>query len=367
MTASHTASLNLSHLPVTLSAAARQATVHPDLSSKALLSLGQLCDHGCDYILLDKRYVSVIQHGKTSVIGQRDTRTGLWHVDLHPTRSTDTLPTEHPSYQHQANSAYAQKTKADLLTFLHRACFSPSVSTWTQAIDNNFFATWPGVTSDAVRKFLPKSMATAKGHLKATRKNLRSTKPSHTPNQHPSTVMTTLSPSPEEPKVRTNLVYTKLVDVTGKIFTDQTGRFPVVSSKGHKYDIVLYDYDSNAILAEPLKSRNQQELVRAYSTLHKYLTDRGLKPRLQKLDNECPEALKQFMRAKDVEYQLVPPYDHRQNSAERAIGTWKDHFISGLASLDPAFPMHLWCRLIPQCNQTLNLLRPSRVCLRKPS
>jgi hypothetical protein len=58
---------------------------------------------------------------------------------------------------------------------------------------------------------------------------------------------------------------------------------------------------------------------------------------------------------------LVPPYNHQQNAAKRAIAIWKDHFIAGLASLNPAFPMHLWCHLIPQANQTLNLLRPSRL------
>jgi hypothetical protein len=63
----------------------------------------------------------------------------------------------------------------------------------------------------------------------------------------------------------------------------------------------------------------------------------------------------------NVECQLVPPYDHCQNAAEGAIGIWKDHFVAGLASLDPNFPMHLWCRLIDQCTQTLNLMRASRI------
>jgi hypothetical protein len=67
------------------------------------------------------------------------------------------------------------------------------------------------------------------------------------------------------------------------------------------------------------------------------------------------------MGTANVEFQLVPPYDHRQNAAERSIGIWKDHFVAGLASLDPHFPMHLWCRLINQCTQTLNLMRPSRI------
>ena len=357
MVASHNALLDLKHLPVKLSPAARAATVHPSLSSKSLLSLGQLCDHGCDYVLLDKSFVSVIQNGVVSVIGKRDIRTGLWFVDIEDNPAATTLPTQHPTYSHQANSAYEQSSKKDLINFLHRAAFSPSVSTWTKAIDNNFFSTWPGLTADAVRKFLPKSLNTAKGHLKATRKNQRSTKVS--PVTPP--LMTTPSSPSQEPAVRTNFVYTKVVEVTGKIFTDQTGRFPVTSSKGNQYIMVLYDFDSNAILAEPMKNRSEREMVQVYTKLHTYLCRRGLKPRLQKLDNECPAGLKAFMADEDVTYQLVPPYDHRQNSAERAISTWKDHFIAGLASLDPNFPMHLWCRLIDQATLTLNLLRPARL------
>jgi hypothetical protein len=152
-----------------------------------------------------------------------------------------------------------------------------------------------------------------------------------------------------------------VVEITGQVFSDQTGRFPVTSSKGNKYIMILYDYDSTAILAEPIKNRSATELLRAYSLLHQYLLDRGLKPQLQKLDNECSAALKQFMRTADIEFQLVPPYSHRRNAAERAIGIWKDHFIAGLASLDPNFPMHLWCRLVQQATQTLNLMRPSRI------
>ena len=125
--------------------------------------------------------------------------------------------------------------------------------------------------------------------------------------------------------------------------------------------MILYDYDSNAIDAEPLNSKSEGKMIRAYTKLPAFLSDRGLKLRLQKLDNECPTGLKRFMTQNDVEYQLVPPHIHQRNSAKRAISTWKDHFIAGLSSTDKQFPMHLWCRLVPQCTLTLNLLRQSRI------
>jgi hypothetical protein len=335
--------------------------VQPNLQ-KSLISLGQLCNHGCDYVLLDKHYASVIKDGVTSVIGSRDPTDGMWLAGVAPSGAPNPFPTHHATYQHYANSAYEQKTKVRLIDFLHRACFSPPISTWTQAIEKNFFATLPGLTADAVRKYLPKSLATAKGHLKSAPKNLRSTS-ANSPTLAPTdaSTVTTTPTSNQEPPVRTHLVYAKVIAITEQLYSDQTGRFPVTSSKGNKYIMIVYDYDSAAILAEPIKSRSEQEILRAYSKLHQYLMERSLKPQLQKLDNECSAALKQFMRTANVDFQLVPPYDHRQNAAERAIGIWKDHFVAGLASLDPHFPIHLWCRLIDQCTQTLNLMRSSRI------
>ena len=62
-----------------------------------------------------------------------------------------------------------------------------------------------------------------------------------------------------------------------------------------------------------------------------------------------------------MQFQLIPPHNHRRNYAEKAIGTWKDHFIAGLTSLEKTFPLHLWCRLIPHTDITINLLRNSRI------
>ena len=48
------------------------------------------------------------------------------------------------------------------------------------------------------------------------------------------------------------------------------------------------------------------------------------------------------------------------NAAERAIRTWKDHFISGMAINDKDFPIRLWDKLINQATMTLNMLQTSR-------
>jgi hypothetical protein len=71
--------------------------------------------------------------------------------------------------------------------------------------------------------------------------------------------------------------------------------------------------------------------------------------------------LKIFFTVNDIDYQLVPPHCHCRNAAERAIRTFKEHFVAGLSSVDPTFPLHLWDRLLPQAKIKLNLLRTSRL------
>jgi hypothetical protein len=111
----------------------------------------------------------------------------------------------------------------------------------------------------------------------------------------------------------------------------------------------------------PMTSRSASEWVKAYDTIHQELTVKGFKPKLQTLDNEASTALKNFFTVNNVDYQLVPPNCHRRNAAERSIQKFKEHVVVGLSSVDPTFPLHLWDRLLPQAEITLNLLRTSRL------
>ena len=60
-------------------------------------------------------------------------------------------------------------------------------------------------------------------------------------------------------------------------------------------------------------------------------------------------------------YQLVPPHQHCQNSAETAIKTVRSRLLSGIATCHQHFPITEWDMLLPQAEMTLNLLRNSRV------
>jgi hypothetical protein len=72
--------------------------------------------------------------------------------------------------------------------------------------------------------------------------------------------------------------------------------------------MVFYVYDCNYVKVIPLKSWSASEWVKAYYTIHQELTVKGLKPKLQTLNNEASAALKNLFTANDVDYQLVPPH-----------------------------------------------------------
>eukprot|EP00804_Cyclotella_cryptica_P002823 CCRYP_009357-RB/>CCRYP_009357-RB protein AED:0.24 eAED:0.24 QI:0/0/0/1/0/0/2/0/561 len=75
--------------------------------------------------------------------------------------------------------------------------------------------------------------------------------------------------------------------------------------------------------------------------------------------NEISAAYKLAITNSGMTYQLVPPDDHRQNIAEKAIQTWKDQLIAIISDTDTKFPLHLWCQLLPQMERELCLLRQS--------
>jgi hypothetical protein len=102
--------------------------------------------------------------------------------------------------------------------------------------------------------------------------------------------------------------------------------------------VILYDDDSNIVLSAPMKNRGDKDMVRAFDLLIQSLIIRGLKPILQRLDNDSSLELRNYLTKQGIDYQLAPPHIHRRKNTERAIQTLKNHFIAGLCSVDPFFP-----------------------------
>ena len=81
---------------------------------------------------------------------------------------------------------------------------------------------------------------------------------------------------------------------------------------------------------------------------------------LKILDNEASSEYRTTLQdIWKVDYQLFPPNLHRHNAAERAICTFKAHFLLILTGISEDSPKNMWDLLIYQTKMTLNLLQKS--------
>ena len=78
--------------------------------------------------------------------------------------------------------------------------------------------------------------------------------------------------------------------------------------------------------------------------------------KIVRMDNECSELTKEWLATTDITLELTLVAQHRTNKAERAIRTWKNHFLATLAGIDPECPLSLWENFIEQAELTLKLI-----------
>ena len=82
--ATHTALIDIPNIPL----AARKCHIFPDMDNKALLSIAQFCDNGYHAIFTPTHLT--LEHQKDpqqTLQGTRDTLTGMWSINLNPTKN----------------------------------------------------------------------------------------------------------------------------------------------------------------------------------------------------------------------------------------------------------------------------------------
>eukprot|EP00804_Cyclotella_cryptica_P009373 CCRYP_018077-RA/>CCRYP_018077-RA protein AED:0.09 eAED:0.09 QI:0/0/0/1/1/1/2/0/1069 len=376
---------HISQLMLNVRAPANQVDIVPNLT-QILLSGSKFADAGYTAVY-DKDEVNFYDSNKihinaTSILqGYRCPHTGLWRVLLRQiTRNiiNDTLILDSPCGTKSLNTKYVVPSTEEIrallassstweqhtilnvyelpsieqtIRYLHAAAGFPTKATWMAAIRRGNYDTWPLVTIANVHKHFPQSEETQQGHMHSQRQGGRSTKTTLQAPANP--------PSDTAPSLPHHDIYIKTYDTQDAVYTDQMGKFPHLSSRGHRYQMILYHTDSNSIWVEPTKNRMEGELILARTRALSHMRACGLSPKRQVLDNEASATYKQAILDSGMTYQLVPPDDHRRNVAKKAIQTWKDHFVAVLSGTSDKFPLHLWCQLIPHMERQLNLLRQS--------
>jgi hypothetical protein len=92
------------------------------------------------------------------------------------------------------------------------------------------------------------------GHMNQNRQNIRSTSKIVEVTSDLEDVFVT----PVGTGEKTILVYAVVIDQC-QLYTDLTGRFPVRSSKGNWYVMIVYSYDCNYIKPVAMNSRSASE------------------------------------------------------------------------------------------------------------
>ena len=273
----------------------------------SLLSTSKMVD--ADYIAVyDKEEVNFYDAKTTKVViteeavltGFRCPKIGLWRVPLieKPTNlNTDTLILDHPTklaslnnlyevitttatrervsqlmgqatpvpcQREHINNVYELPSIEQAVRYLHAAAGHPTKHTWLKAIARGNYNSWPLINVRNVRKHFPESEETQLGHMRGARQNVRSTRPSG---------FEKLGEDSEPPSIaaieKKGDIYIKVYELgqegrlSNTMFSDQTGEFPFISSRGNKFIMLVHHVDSNSTWVEPLKNQLEGTLIAA--------------------------------------------------------------------------------------------------------
>ena len=234
-----------------------------------------------------------------------------------------------------ANNVYNLPSIEAVVRYLYATAGFPVKQTWCQAIAKGNYTTWPALTLDIVQKYYLQAEETSMGTISQIRKNIRSTKDKQKIN---STIHPSMNSQPKSIGCKQVFIY---ICHSSRMHADQAGKFPCVARSGNQYLMIAYVVDPNLILAKAFKRKTKEDLTVTYLSIKHELNKKGIQVSLHILDNEASHLYKEAIEKEQCTYQLVPPNNHRRNAAERAIRTFKDHFLRIIAGVAPTFPMSM--------------------------
>ena len=98
---------------------------------------------------------------------------GLWKFAISVRAVHDAVNEKRDAVLALSSTGYPNA--AGLVAYAHASLFSLALSTLETALKRGYVQNIPGLTDKTLRWYPPRSVATAKGHLDQTHKNLRST------------------------------------------------------------------------------------------------------------------------------------------------------------------------------------------------
>ena len=151
----------------------------------------------------------------------------------------------------------------------------PTPRKFSKSINNGNFLTWTGLNNPTLLKHPPPSIATTLGHIYPERKNLQSTKPDIkmiSPEKSELEIEEDTSFFPIMDNEKTHKVCAAITpfDTNSKGFSDLIGALIHKSICGNLYVMDVYDFDSNTILTELIKTGKHRLSVMHLSKRTRY-------------------------------------------------------------------------------------------------
>ncbi len=134
-----------------------------------------------------------------------------------------------------------------------------------------------------------------------------------------------------------------------------------MSLEGNVCFLVIYHYETNAILALPITRFSVKIIFAAYQQQYNLLKSKEYKIQLNVMDNQATQVIKKILDEDKCNLLLVKVPNHHVNAAECTIQTFKAHFISTLATTNRKILLQMWDHLMPQVKSTLNMMCPLHV------
>ena len=207
------------------------------------------------------------------------------------TTTSQTTPAVH--------SAYDLPSVEPLVRYMHAAAGLPVKSIWLKAIKKVNFSTWPGFTYSNAAKYFPHAVHTIKVHMVQSSQLVQSTKKhkhKYRGNKKApakATLEKNMKGRISDPPLKTKELHIWDRPVS-KLYTDDCGRFPIISRSGNEYIMIAYHCDSNTIIQAPFFNRKYKYSIRAYNSSMRRLANRGHKVDFQIFYNEGSTYLKKL-------------------------------------------------------------------------
>jgi hypothetical protein len=234
--------------------------------------------------------------------------------------ATSTLPLAAPDFADAhaqpavqiAFFAHTVRTKANSIHFAHPSLCSPRISTLLKAIKRGYLKGCPNLMAHGVNKYLNPSPATVKGHMKRPRQDICSTS-QVPPVPSLSVVWSRIVPDEIHPIAHTHVhvmdnddkdsedsipihvphinvvesdddsngnvfVFVAFADKqNGALYSNLTGTFPFMSFEGNICFLIVYHYDTNAIMVVPIANFTNNAILKHFVSSLNYSNQRDIR------------------------------------------------------------------------------------------